>query len=109
VTPRLASSSRRRTRARPGFALGECQSEAPAPPPASEESFVQKQVRLVLEQQTHDLAGKLTAWCPAGVGFMLFLADYGGKGNVAYVSSCNREDAIKLVENWLARQTSGGP
>jgi len=79
------------------------------PPPDSDESFVQKQVRLVLEQQTRDIADKLKTWCPAGVGFLLFLADYGAKGNLAYVSTCCREDAIKLVEEWLGRQPSGGP
>jgi hypothetical protein len=75
-------------------------------PAAPNEPLVNKQVRLVLEQQTVDLAKKLKLMVPAGVGYMLFLADYGAKGNVAYVSTCNREDAIGLVTTWLARQTT---
>jgi len=74
----------------------------------SAETLVDKQVRLVLEKQTRDIAEKLKAWCPAGVGFILFLADYGAKGNIAYVSSCDREDAIKMVMEWLGRQRLGG-
>lgn len=70
----------------------------------SEETLVQKQVRLVLEQQTHDVAEKLKAMVPAGVGFTLFLVDYGEKGNLAYVSSADREDMIKNIEEWLERQ-----
>ena len=67
------------------------------------ESIVQKQIRLVLEKQTREIADKLSTMVPAGVGFLLFLADYGVRGNVSYVSSCNRDDAIQLVTKWLAR------
>jgi hypothetical protein len=82
--------------------------ETTARSPASE-TIVQKQVRFVLEQQTREIAEKVKAWCPAGVGFLLFLADYGEKGNLAYVSTCDRVDAIKLVVDWLARQRAEGP
>jgi len=75
----------------------------------AEETIVETQIRLVLEKQTREIADKIKVWCPAGVGFMLFLADYGAKGNLGYVSSCERESAIKLVTNWLARQRLGAP
>lgn len=68
------------------------------------ETFVQKQVRLVLEQQCRDIAEKLKAMCPAGVGFTLFLTDFGEKGNTSYVSTCDREDMIRLLEEHLERQ-----
>jgi hypothetical protein len=76
-------------------------------PPDAEEPRVDKQVRLVLEQQTIELAKKLKVMVPAGVGYMLFLADYGANGNLAYVSTCNRQDAIRLMTEWLARQMAG--
>lgn len=68
------------------------------------ETIVEKQVRLVLEKQTRELVDKMKPWVPAGVGFILFLADYGVKGNVAYVSTIEREDALKTVAQWLSRQ-----
>jgi hypothetical protein len=72
--------------------------------PDRPETIVQKQVRLVLEQQCREIAEKLTAMVPAGVGFALFLMDYGVRGNLAYVSTVSREDMIKQVKEWLARQ-----
>jgi hypothetical protein len=71
------------------------------------EPVVEKQVRLVLEQQTHDIAEKIKAWCPAGVGFMLFLMDYGTKGNLAYVSTIDRDAAIGATTQWLVRLQTG--
>jgi hypothetical protein len=71
---------------------------------AQKETHVQTQVRLVLERQCREIADKLKAWTPAGVGFALFLADYGEKGNTAYVSTVGREGMIKLVREWLDRQ-----
>jgi len=68
------------------------------------ETLVEKQVRLVLERQCRELADKLKQWTPAGVGFALFLADFGEKGNTAYVSTVDRADMVRLVKEWLARQ-----
>jgi hypothetical protein len=87
-----------------GEAIARGDAPMPAPPPLRQESLVEKQVRLVLEQQCRAIADKLKDMCPAGVGFALFLADYGEKGNTAYVSSVDREDMIRLVEEWLERQ-----
>lgn len=68
------------------------------------ESLIDRQVRLVLEQQCRDLASHLKPKVPAGVGFLLFLADHGAEGNMAYVSSVERQSAIKLVQEWLDHQ-----
>lgn len=73
------------------------------------ENFVQKQVRLVLEKQCRELAELLGSKVPAGVGFLLFLADFGEAGNTAYVSSVQREGAIKLVQEWLDKQDVNHP
>lgn len=65
------------------------------------ETFVKKQVRLILEQQCHDLAELLKSKVPAGVGFTLFLSDYGEGGNLAYVSTVDRADSIRVIREWL--------
>lgn len=70
----------------------------------SNETFTQKQVRLVLEQQCRQIANLLKPQVPAGVGFILFLSDFGEGGNVAYVSTVEREGAVKLVQEWLDAQ-----
>ncbi len=79
--------------------------ETPAP---REETFVEKQVRLVLEGQCREIADKLKAMCPAGTGFALFLMDYGSKGNLAYVATVDRADMIKTVQEWPARELRTG-
>jgi hypothetical protein len=71
------------------------------------ETLVEKQVRLVQEQQCRDLAEHLAPKLPAGTGFALFIFDYGDgqkKGNVSYISTAAREQMIDLVEDWLRRQ-----
>lgn len=70
----------------------------------ADETLVEKQVRLVLEQQCRQIANLLKPQVPAGVGFILFLSDFGDGGNVAYVSTVEREGAIKLVQEWLDAQ-----
>jgi hypothetical protein len=67
------------------------------------ENRVQVQLRFVLEQQCRELAELLKSKVPAGVGFTLFLSDYGEGGNVAYVSTIDRHDSIRLVREWLDR------
>lgn len=76
--------------------------KAPDTEPAPSETFIQKQVRLVLEKQCRELADMVQAKTPAGVGFALFLMDYGLKGNLAYVATVDREGMIGMVKEWLA-------
>ncbi len=68
------------------------------------ETQTEIQVRLVLERQCRALAEDLGRKVPAGVGFILFLCDFGNDGNLAYVSSVERDGAIKLVQEWLDHQ-----
>jgi hypothetical protein len=75
----------------------------------SDETLVQKQVRLVLERQCRELADLLKTKVPAGVGFALFLFDFGEKGNTAYVSTAQRDDMIKLIWEWLDHQDANHP
>lgn len=68
------------------------------------ETFVQKQIRLVLEQQCHDAAVLLKDKLPAGVGFALFTFDFGEGGNLAYVSNGDRDDVLRLMGEWFERE-----
>ncbi len=44
---------------------------------------------------------------PPGVGFAIFLFDFGEKGNTAYVSTAKREDMVRLLKEWLVMQGVG--
>lgn len=43
----------------------------------------------------------------ASVGFALVIFDFGEKGDMAYLSDCQREDMVKLVREWLALLEAG--
>lgn len=68
------------------------------------ETQTQIQVRLVLEKQCRELAVEIRKMLPAGTAFALMIADFGVKGNLAYVSNADRSDMIKMVKEWLERQ-----
>jgi len=74
---------------------------------AVEETPLQIQLRVVLEQQCRAIADKLKPMLPAGVGFSLFLSDFGAKGNLAYVSTCDRKDMMRQVQSWLIKEGAG--
>jgi hypothetical protein len=40
---------------------------------------------------------------PPGVGFALFVFDFGEKGNLAYVSTAARADMLKAIREWLEK------
>jgi hypothetical protein len=67
------------------------------------ETIVETQVRLVLERQCRAAADLLAKEIPAGTVFCLVLADVGSKGNLAYVSSCERESAANLLDELLGK------
>lgn len=73
------------------------------------ESTTDLQVRLVLQQQCRELGELLQSRAPAGVGFLLFLADVGADGSLAYVSNVDRDDAHRLVHEWLDRTHANHP
>jgi hypothetical protein len=65
------------------------------------ETFAQKQMRVHQESECRRLADLLKSKIRAGLGFTLFLYDY-GKGSMSYVSTGQREDMMVLVAEWLA-------
>lgn len=46
---------------------------------------------------------------PGKAGFALFMFDYGEGGNMTWLSSARREDAIKAMREWLAKVEAEGP
>lgn len=73
------------------------------------ETTTDLQLRLILEQQCRELGELLQRKAPAGVGFLLFLADLGADGDLAYVANVERDDAHKLVHEWLDRTDANHP
>lgn len=63
--------------------------------------------RLALERRTVEIARKVKADLPPGTGFTLFLFNFGEGGNLAYVSTGEREDVVKAIREWLARVDGG--
>lgn len=72
--------------------------------PAPKETLTAAQVRLLDEMDTVALAKKIKAMMPPGRGFILWTVDYGPGGNLAYVATVSREDAIRTVREWLKKQ-----
>lgn len=72
--------------------------------PAPKETVTDVQVRLIEEMGTAEIGRKLKAMLPPDRGFVLFTANYGKGGNIAYIATVDREDAIRMVREWLRHQ-----
>lgn len=60
-----------------------------------------------LEELCHDLGSALKLDMPDGVGVALVLTyDFGEGGNLAYVSTGNREDCIRMLRELTAHLES---
>lgn len=75
----------------------------------SDESHVQKQVRLLLETQGRKTADMIRHSLPAGVGFALFIFDFGaqdspGRNAAFYLSNADRGDVARFVIDWAKRE-----
>jgi len=62
-------------------------------------SEIEKKIeaRLTLEE----LAVHIGEQMPEGVGFTLFLHDFGEGGNLAYISTARREDVMEMLHEWM--------
>lgn len=58
--------------------------------------------REILEEESRKIADLIHLHLPPGTGFTLFLYDYGADGNLAYISTAEREYSIPLIREWLA-------
>jgi len=61
------------------------------------------------ERYAKGLASAIKETMPHGWGFVLLLADLGPTGNLTYLSSINRDDAIRLLGEWVRTVRPGGP
>jgi hypothetical protein len=73
-------------------------------PERTKESLTEAQVRMVEEMGTVEIAKRLKAMMPENRAFILMTAEYGPGGNLAYVATMDREDAIRCVREWLKKQ-----
>ncbi len=57
--------------------------------------------RVALERRLRQVADSVKQQLPSGVGFLLVAFDVGGPGNLAYVSTGNREDCVKMLHELI--------
>jgi len=68
-----------------------------------QETPEQTERRLALEERTRAIADVINEMMPGDTTFMLFLADVGDQGNIAYVGTCRRESTIEMMREFLER------
>lgn len=56
------------------------------------------------ETTMRKIGGMLKQIIPEGMGFTFLLFDYGSEGNMFYISSAQREDMIKAMEEFIKKQ-----
>jgi hypothetical protein len=71
--------------------------------PPTEETITDKQVRLLEETQTAKIAKMVKEALPPDRAFILFTTQYGPKGNLAYAATMTRDDAVRVLREWLKR------
>jgi hypothetical protein len=57
-----------------------------------------------LVRVSRELGVLLDKQMPKGVGFMLMVFDFGQKGNLAYISNGVREDVVRVLQEFIAKQ-----
>jgi hypothetical protein len=62
---------------------------------------VRDELRKMLEGICRALADRIRAALPEGVGFALFLFNFGEGGNTAYVADADRADIVRLLYEWI--------
>lgn len=66
-----------------------------------------KLTREVLERLSRELVGYAVHKLGPTIGIVLFVFEFGDRGNLAYISNAHRPDMIAAVKEWLARQEVG--
>lgn len=56
----------------------------------------------------HEIGGTLKSVMPPNYGFIFIMTEMGEQGNLFYVSSIKREEAVKALNEFLERATSEG-
>ena len=69
------------------------------------EEIALSRARLELEDKCAYIAKHvLKPAMPPNVGFTLLLFDFGAEGNMAYISTANRDDMIKAMHEFIEKQ-----
>lgn len=63
--------------------------------------------RRELEENARDLGRRIAAGLPRGVGFVLFLYDFGDAGNMAYLANGKRVDVINALKEFIVKVELG--
>lgn len=56
-----------------------------------------------------DIGSRIGGALPAGWGFLLHLFSFGDKGSSFYISNADRDDAIRMLQEWIAKQHEVNP
>lgn len=56
-----------------------------------------------LEAKAREIAQRIGAACPEGVGFALMLFNFGADGNMTWISNANRDDMVEAMRELVAR------
>jgi hypothetical protein len=62
-----------------------------------------------IEGSLEGIARTIKSGLPDGIGFTLFLYEYGSDGWFTYASSALREDMVNVVKEWLKVVERGSP
>ena len=56
------------------------------------------------ERALREIGDKLKGSVPPGFGFGLFIFEFGEHGSMFWLSNAQRQDMIKALREWIARQ-----
>jgi len=59
--------------------------------------------RVALEIESRKIGKAIAHVMPEGVGFCFFMFNQGAGGGTTYLSNSNRDDAIKMLRDFLAK------
>ena len=59
--------------------------------------------RKELESLAAKVGGELKTKMPTGTGFIVLVFDFGEAGNLAYMSTCERREAIAVMREWIRK------
>jgi hypothetical protein len=60
----------------------------------------------LVKERMREFGRDIKKRCPAGWGFTLLMFSYGADGAMVYLSSAEREDMLKALQEFLQKQAS---
>lgn len=66
-----------------------------------------KELMAKIEAKARVIGEGIHAVLPGGWGFVLLLAQFGEKGQISYISDCNRADTIKVLRQMADKLAKG--